>query len=143
MATLILRFHLFKEVWNSFAKEATSICESVNETYSYLYNLGIFNMTDNRIAHFSKKANIKDLGDRNMVSQYTIFRGGWELKNLHSFFDYWFGTFKSTIVSGKALMWWRKIKTSDTPEGGHFSLLCDICESKMLCIICPRLFIMM
>ena len=61
-----------------------------------------------------------------MASQHTIFRGGWELKNLHSFFDYWFGTFKSTIISGKMLMGWREKLNGDTPVGGHCPVLCDI-----------------
>ena len=67
-------------------------------------------------AHGAKKLGIQTMGDiMSMTIQDISMRGGWALKSFNTFFDYWVGSYASSIRSGKALAGW----ISPTANGYH------------------------
>ena len=58
-------------------------------------------------AHGAKKLGIQTMGDiMSMTIQDISMRGGWALKSFNTFFDYWVGSYASSVRSGKALAGW-------------------------------------
>jgi hypothetical protein len=54
----------------------------------------------------------------NTIYQDMSFRAGWDLKNFHTFFDYWVGSFSASVRSGKVIYGWTS-KVQDCYYGGH------------------------
>ena len=64
-------------------------------------------MSENLRAHGAKKLGVQRLGDLlNITIQDISMRAGWVLKSFNTFFDYWVGSFPSSVRSGKQISGW-------------------------------------
>ena len=80
-------------------------------TYLILMNLVVFLMERLHfqyviyiVAHGAKKFGLQKLGDSLSINvQDFSMRGGWALKSCNTFFDYWVGSFLSSVRTGKCM----------------------------------------
>ena len=56
-------------------------------------------------------------------------RGGWALKSFNIFFDYWVGSFASSVRTGKCMAGWTQVADQGY-HGGHPPSMGDITEEK-------------
>ena len=77
-------------------------------------------------AHGANKYGIQKLGDLLTTSVQDIsMRGGWALKSFNTFFDYWVGSFASSVRTGKCMSGWTTMN-GQTYHGGYPPDLNDI-----------------
>jgi len=111
----------FKRKWKAlFEMIQTYLPEDGEENANNLASsINLFCLSDvakNLAAHGAKKLGIQTMGDMMSMSIQDIsMRGGWALKSFNTFFDYWVGSYSSSVRSGKVLAGW----ISPTENGYH------------------------
>ena len=78
-------------------------------------------------AHSGKKRGLEQMNDSILNPISLIFRGGWEIRNVHSLFDYIFQKKAQDIEAGKSGAGW-KFKYGNSIYGGYPADLVDISD---------------
>lgn len=77
--------------------------------------------------HCGKKRGINEMGSSDLASLPMIFRGGWEMRNVHTLFDYIHKQEK--LDAAKTIAGWKQ-KYNGNIFGGYPPCLNDISEEK-------------
>ena len=100
----------FEVAWSAIyetAKEYLKDAEELGEIHDNMNSFCIHEISKKLGAHGAKKYGIQKLGDLLTTSVQDIsMRGGWALKTFNTFFDYWVGSFASSVRTGKCMSGW-------------------------------------
>ena len=109
----------FERAWVAIYATAQEYLEDIEELGSILEAMNTFSVNEisqKLVAHGAKKYGIQKLGDLLTCSVQDIsMRGGWALKTFNTFFDYWVGSFASSVRTGKCMSGW----TTQVEQGYH------------------------
>ena len=123
----------FERAWAGIYATAKEYLDDVEELGAILEGLNAFSMqeiSEKLVAHGAKKYGIQKLGDLLTTSVQDIsMRGGWALKTFNTFFDYWVGSFASSVRTGKCMSGWTTTD-NQTYHGGFPPDLNDITVEK-------------
>ena len=91
----------FEKKWQTLYEMAQNNISDINELVGIIDGLNTFSIGDISkilVVHGAKKIGIHNLGDLLSINIQDIpMRGRWALKSFNNFFDYWVGSFPSSV----------------------------------------------
>jgi hypothetical protein len=116
----------WKEVFNQLInqyqgyREYGNLADEEGEVWTINLQLG---------AHSGKKRALNEMANSSLQPLAIIFRGGWEMRNVHTLFDYIYQKEKHDINAAKVCAGW-KFRYADSYYGGYPVDIEDITDGK-------------
>ena len=120
-------------LWSDLFKLIYSLALDYETNYSTSFELN-----PNLSSHCGKKRSNYIMGESDLGPIAQIFRAGWEMRNVHTLFDYITGTENSDKRAGKVISGWN-FKVGDSYYGGYPPALQDIVDRPELVSFCTLL----